>query len=350
MQLQSKALLIRADASTEIGTGHVMRCLALAHVWQKEGGQAHFVMASPAPALEARLVCEGMTARYLTTRPGGPEDAEETIFHARRLGAEWIVVDGYRFDAAYQLHLKEAGLRLLVLDDYGHADHYYADLVLNQNIDAEESLYALREAHTSLLLGTRYVLLRREFWPWLGWRRQVLPVARRVLVTLGGADPDNVTLKVMRGLCRLAIYNLEVIVVVGASNPHYQALQAAAHGSRFETRIVRNVSNMPDLMAWADLTVSAGGSTSWELAFMGVPSISIILAPNQRRAAWMLDAQGVVICLGESLQIDVRRIASAVEGLRTAYGRRVSMTTKGQQLVDGYGGFRVFNHLTRLEE
>ncbi|MBE3120100.1 MAG: UDP-2,4-diacetamido-2,4,6-trideoxy-beta-L-altropyranose hydrolase, partial [Candidatus Atribacteria bacterium] len=144
-------LLLRVDASARIGTGHVMRCLALAQAWQEKGGRATFVMTTETPAVEARLASEGMQVTHLVTQPGSPEDAQQTVGLAQQREAVWIVVDGYYFGADYQQTIKRAGLRLLFVDDYGHAGHYYADLVLNQNIYANESLYPKREPHTRLL-------------------------------------------------------------------------------------------------------------------------------------------------------------------------------------------------------
>src|SRR5215208_338295 len=153
-------MLVRADASAEIGTGHVMRCLALAQAWQENKGTAHFAFASMTPALEAQLRAENMAITSLDASPGSDEDATQTIALAERAGAEWIVVDGYHFDALYQKAIKEANLRLVFMDDYGHASRYWADVVLNQNIYANDALYLNREPDTQLLLGTRYVLLR----------------------------------------------------------------------------------------------------------------------------------------------------------------------------------------------
>lgn len=347
MQREAKPLLIRADGGGEMGTGHVMRCLALAQAWQDAGGSAHFLMSEPVPALEARLTDEGMAIGHLAARPGSPEDAAETCALARQLGAHWVVVDGYHFDAAYQLGIKEDGLRLLAIDDYGHAGHYYADLVLNQNIYADEALYTSREPYTRLLLGTRYALLRREFWPWRGWQREIPDVARKVLVTLGGGDPGNQTLKVMRALQQVELDGLEVTVVAGASNPHYQELVSAAQGSPYTTRVVHNVDNMAELMAWADLAFSAAGSTCWELAFMGLPNLTLVLAGNQEPVAAGLDANGVAINLGWASEISSFEIARALRDLASASEKRAAVAQRGRELVDGDGARRVAGQMQK---
>ena len=155
-------LLIRADAGAAMGTGHVMRCLALAQAWQDAGDQAVFVSSSLPPALDSRLRDEQIGVHPLSAAVGTAADARATADRARALGARWIVVDGYQFGADYQRALKDASFRLLVIDDYGHAGHYCAELVLNQNLDAPESLYRSRGPSTQLLLGCRYALLRRS--------------------------------------------------------------------------------------------------------------------------------------------------------------------------------------------
>lgn len=291
-------LLIRADASSQIGTGHVMRCLALAQAWQDRGGQCIFVMATIAPAIEKRLQSENIEVIKIETDLGSAEDAEKTITLAQQVGASWVVVDGYHFSGLYQKRLKDADLKILFIDDYGHAEHYWADIVLNQNVYAHEELYQHREAYTQLLLGTNYVLLRREFLEWQQWSREIPEIAQKILVTLGGADPENVTLKVIEALKKLDNQDLEVIVVVGGSNPHYAILEEATKNTKFPMNLRQNVTNMPELMAWADIAITAGGSTCWELAFMGLPSLVIILAENQRINTQILEKMEVILNLG----------------------------------------------------
>lgn len=330
-------VVFRVDASTQIGTGHVMRCLALTQAWQDTKGLPIFIMANSVPALEERLKSEGMEVVHLTTEPESLADAQETATLAHQFEANWVVVDGYQFGSEYQQTIKNSGLNLLFIDDYGHAEHYYADLVLNQNISADEQWYQHREPYTQLLLGTRYTLLRREFWQWRGWQRTVPPVAKKVLVTLGGADPDNVTLKVIQALQLVEFEELEAVVVVGGSNPHYETLEMTVQDSRFPIRLQRNVTNMPELMAWADVAISAGGSTCWELAFMGLPSILLVLAENQRLAAEKLDAMTSALNLGEHQNICHHTIKQKLSMLIFSNKLRLKISQNCQCLVDGLG-------------
>jgi UDP-2,4-diacetamido-2,4,6-trideoxy-beta-L-altropyranose hydrolase len=251
-------VVIRADASPLIGTGHVMRCLALAQAWQANGELIIFLMANKAPVLAERLNCEGFQVVYVPYSIGSAEDAQGAIDLARQSNAGWIVIDGYQFGAEYQCKIKEAGFRLLCLDDYGHAERYDADIVLNQNISAHPNLYRNRKPYTQLLLGTPYALLRQEFWQWRGWNREVSAIATKILVTLGGADPDNVTLTVIQALQKIDLLGIEAIVVIGGSNPYGDLLEQTVRTTQIPIQLLKNVQNMPELMAWAEIAILQG--------------------------------------------------------------------------------------------
>src|SRR6478752_3505281 len=129
-------LIIRADASVAMGTGHVMRCLALAQAWQDQGGECIFAMAETTAASEGRIRGEKFEVTPVRGYPGTLQDAEQLVQLALAHDATWVVVDGYQFDVEYQRRLKAAGLKVLVVDDTGHAGAYVADLVLDQNAHA----------------------------------------------------------------------------------------------------------------------------------------------------------------------------------------------------------------------
>ena len=333
--------MIRADASARIGTGHVMRCLALAQAWQDAIGNVVLAMAMESPAIEARLRLEGINVVHLSATPGSDEDAYRTCDLAERENAAFIVVDGYHFNSRYQMLIKGSGRRLLFIDDYGHADRYYADLVLNQNIYSNEGIYKKREPYTRLLLGTSYVLLRREFWTWRGWKRNINKTASKVLVTLGGSDPENFTYKVMRSLQQLDTEGLEVVVLVGGHNPNLDELSHASTDSKIPIKLLQNISNMPELMAWADVAISFGGTTSLELAFMGLPTAVLIQAENQVKVAEQLGKAGVAVNLGWHHDLSSQEIQKALMDLLSNSDNRASMAILGQRLVDGCGVTRL---------
>ncbi len=139
--MDSRKLLIRVDANVKIGTGHVMRCLALAQAWQDRGGDVVFAMAESSAGIDERLRLEQAQISRLDAMPGSADDAAQTASLARELQADWAVVDGYHFDSAYQRFLKDTGLQLLIIDDYDHAGHYFCQ---------RESLHLARKVHTSV--------------------------------------------------------------------------------------------------------------------------------------------------------------------------------------------------------
>ena len=348
------SLLIRADANSHIGAGHVMRSLALAQAWQAAGGQVIFITACESEALRRRLIGEKLEVVAL----GDPRDWQVV---ARVLEAQpnaWVALDGYHFDTAYQQRFKDAGHRLLVIDDLAQLELYIADLVLNQNLGAQGLTYA-HQPVTRLLLGTDYVLLRKEFLSHQQTQREAPERARRILVTMGGADPDNATHTIVRALKRVDVDSLEVVVVVGASYPFFDGLQAVIvsplstfhsppytlHPPRFT--LLRNAPNMPELMAWADVAISAGGTTAWELAFMGVPTLAVVLASNQQRSVDGLSALGVVENLGWHAEMAEAETALKVRRLLNDRSRRKLMSQAGQALVDGMGARRVIAAMSR---
>lgn len=339
-------LIIRTDSTVKIGTGHIMRCLALAQAWQDQDGKVTFISHCESDALRHRLIEEGMNFINIEKSHPDPDDLEYTIrilddiSNQHQGKTAWLVIDGYHFDATYQKRIKDTGYKILWIDDYGHADHYYADLVLNQNISANASLYAHCEPYTQLLLGTQYALLRREFKQWQGCQREIPTIARKVLVTLGGSDPDNVTKKVIQSLKQVNISGLEAKIVVGPANPNLQSL-AQEIGDNSNLQIITNATHMPELMAWADVAVSAGGSTCWEMALLGLPNMIMYFADNQRLISEKLHESGAALSMGWSHQLTIESITQNIEDSFLSQERRKGCSTKSQDLVDGTGAQRV---------
>jgi len=341
--LEDKTLVIRADANPLIGTGHVMRCLALAQTWKDAGGRVVFGTAPDSRPLEARLRRNAVDVTYLSETPGSVDDASRTVALAMRERAAWIVVDGYQFGDEYQKLIKDARLKILLMDDYGHADHYWADLVLNQNIYARRDLYPNKEAYTRLLLGSQYVLLRREFLRWSGWKREIKERACNILITLGGSDPGNGTLSVVKALDTLDSFGCEVRIVTGPANPHAGTVEKAI--SPRNMRIMQNVDDMPALMAWADMAVSAGGSTCWEMCFMGLPFLTVVLADNQKDIARGLDEEELAENLGWLSDLSEDRMVERISDMITNREKRERFSASGRLLVDGRGALRIVRHI-----
>jgi UDP-2,4-diacetamido-2,4,6-trideoxy-beta-L-altropyranose hydrolase len=340
-------LFFRTDASIAIGTGHAMRCLALAQAWQDVGGRAIFAMAETTPAVTARLQAESCEVS-VAALVGSRDDSVRAAALAREYKAEWVVLDGYHFGAHYQETLKSAGLKVLFMDDYGHGGRYSADLVVNPNACADEALYRNRELHTRLLLGPRYSMLRREFNVWRHWRRKVPHIARKVLVTMGGSDPENVTGRVVEALGgnnKGRFEDLETNVVVGGSNPRFEVLEKYAARKGRGITVQRDTAQIALLMADADVAISAAGSTCWELCLLGLPSLLVDVAANQTELARELDRRGCAIHLGSSGDVPAEKIADQLEKILQAREIRQSLSRTSRALVDGNGAKRVISGL-----
>ncbi len=339
-------LVVRADAGPSVGTGHLMRSLALAQGWADAGGQVAFLTATQEERLLHRLQHERFQLRQLSAAYPAPEDWRETRKALREWPRAWVALDGYAFDDAYHRSLQAAGHPVLVLDDNAHLNRYDVDIVVNQNLHAPSLRYRTR-ADTMLLLGPEYVLLRREFRQHRTPRPPAPDVAHRVLVTLGGSDPMNTTRKVVEGLGNAPIEGLETEVVLGPDTRHDENLEWAVAGEPLRMHVLRDVANMAEVMARADLAVSGGGTTSWELAYMGVPNLSIVLAENQRNVVEALERESIAQSLGWHEDVTPGSVTRAVGELAHNRMRRSQMSEKGRGMVDGRGVERVVAALKR---
>jgi UDP-2,4-diacetamido-2,4,6-trideoxy-beta-L-altropyranose hydrolase len=343
-------LLIRADSSTVIGQGHLTRCLALAHAWRAAGGHAEFLSYCEGDSLKRRIASDGFAFSEL----GGPHpnaaDLDQTCMRATQMAnsitgkTTWVVLDGYHFDDQYLRAVRQRGVRLLVVEDLVRFDRYHADVILNQNIFAERLPYA-SEMPATLLLGCQYALLRPEFLPWIGWHRHIHRTGRRILISMGGGDPYNLTGNIIRAVLNLGISGIEAKVVVGPNNRHSDDLEKIVGDTKkprhATIELLHDVSCMPELMAWADLAVSAAGSTSWELCFMGLPSILIFFAENQRGIAMGLHEAGAGLNLGFWQHVSDNAVTETLAQVLNDPGLRGRMSESGRRIVDGKGAERV---------
>lgn len=338
-----KSLAIRADASTAIGLGHAMRCLALAQEARDRGWTVLFLSTSMPPTLSAALEAEGVEVRLLSCETGSPQDARETTRAARAAGSGWIVVDGYRLGGEYQHALKRERLHVLAIDDFGQMTGHRADLILDQNLGATPEPYAGCPKAT-LLLGPEFAMLRRAF--------RARPESKtggtrlRILVTMGGADPVDATLFVVKAIESLEV-QAEKTVIVGSAYPHLARLEAAITGS--ETRLEVNPADMAMWMHWADLAISAGGSTSWELACAGVPAVVVPFAANQIPIARALAGHGVARFPGPLDSIGPDDLRAEVNRLAALPGTLAEMSLRARRLIDGWGARRVLDAIIRFD-
>jgi UDP-2,4-diacetamido-2,4,6-trideoxy-beta-L-altropyranose hydrolase len=336
---------LRADGGPTIGAGHVMRSLALAEAWRDAGGSTVLVHREIPSLLAERFTREGVECIPSRSDRGSPEDASHLAGVAANLSAT-VVLDGYAFGPAYQRELHHNVRTLLVVDDHGQASEYHADVILDQNLGAAADAYFRRPTDCRLLLGPSFALLRREFRRLDRAGPKVRRTAKNILVSFGGSDRGGETSKVLRALQSMNGLDLVVRVAVSAGDPNRGELDRIA-GEVHWIRLEHAVENMTDLMTWADIAVTAGGSICWELAFMGLPALLIAIANNQEPIARRLDREGTAVNLGRSDRIDHADVSTALASMIGDSTLRRAMSRRGRALVDGGGAARVVRALAR---
>lgn len=334
----TRILSIRADADFYQGTGHVMRMIALGQAWQDRGGEVRLVGSVGSGALWERLGVEGFLC--IEVERVHPDSDDLALLLEVTPKGGWVALDGYHFDTGYQLALRSAGHPTLVVDDVCNRAPYDADVLLNQNIDAKKYEYDIN-VDALMLRGTDYCLLRREFRNVSEFARQQRKAGHNLLITLGGADADNVTLQVVRAVQSMACNNVQVKVVVGSANPHVASLKNFVEVERVDCELLFAVENMAELMDWADVAVSAAGSTCWELCRFGLPMLLVVAADNQSGIATGLLNWGAAILL----DVQAEDLAGRMEEVFSDEMKLQSMRQACEGLVDGRGALRVVDQM-----
>lgn len=343
-------LYVRADADSQIGIGHVMRCIALAQEWKDQGGQVTFINYCENELVYRRIINEGFNLVKLKHICPHTSDLEMTITilnDRNNIESKWVVLDGYHFTSDYQISIRNSTTHLLVIDDMNHLKSYHADIILNNNIYAPKIKYNC-ENNTTCILGTEYILLRNEFYNYLDYKRNIPDHANNILVSLGGADPKNMTLKIIEILKQIKNNEINAKIIIGPENKYQDIISKSISSARFNAELIINPKNMPELMAWADLAISYCGTTVWEYAFMGLPSCIISLNPLQENIAMELDQKMICNYLGSDEIINYRKIHEIIENLIVSKNNRIIMSKNGKNLVNIEGRKKVINKLKEM--
>ncbi|HYG23655.1 MAG TPA: UDP-2,4-diacetamido-2,4,6-trideoxy-beta-L-altropyranose hydrolase [Verrucomicrobiae bacterium] len=341
-------LLIRADGGGALGSGHIMRMIALGQAVSDRGNRVTIASSSCPESLAARVRQEGLMFErlLLNTKGGSPEDLQQSRDLAHSLGAKWVVLDGYHFRRDFQSSLRSSGLSVLAVDDYGHCEVWAADAVLNQNIFAPERRYASERTECRFLLGTRFALLRREFRLAAERLSNARPASAQergrrnhLLVTLGGVDIDNIAGRVVAGLELIPADRITVKLLAGTANPHIESLRAMAKVSRHHIDVLHDVLDMPAAYERSDCVISAGGSTCWEWLFYQLPAAVICLADNQRPVIAGLVKHRLAVDLGWHEDLKPESIAHILKDWLNNCGKRIDVPD--EIAIDAYGAMRV---------
>jgi UDP-2,4-diacetamido-2,4,6-trideoxy-beta-L-altropyranose hydrolase len=339
-------ILIRADVGPKVGTGHVMRSSALASAFLKLGGQATMACDRIPATLRQRLEKLGIAVQTISPT-SQMDDAIQTRQIAEDLEADWIVVDGYDFDDEYQQILKLSLAHLMVVDDYGHSTHRLADLILNQNVYAQAADYAIHP--DQVICGAKFALMRSEFSA-VQPDSRIPKHAKRILLTFGGADEGDFTSRCLKAIADIkGCEDFFVETVVGNCNPHHQRLKRLIKDLPFNTILHRNVDRMTNLFSRCDMAITAGGSTCYELARCGVPTLVVSTAENQRAVAESFSERGAMAWLGDADQVTQELLTEQISKLSKSQKRRTDLAKQAVDVVDGQGAQRIARRLLETQ-
>ena len=392
--------LIRADASLQIGSGHIMRCLTLAHKLRQHHHRVAFITRAHQGHLADTIRQQGFdcillplpdhattsaqpqrqpepACNVLPPSPPAPaiphaawlatsqaQDITDCAPHIRALAPDWIICDHYALAAAWQTAARAlCHSKIMVIDDL-HDRAHDADLLLDQNHAHTAADYApLVPPSCRILTGTRYALLRDEFaqhrtislhqraTPPARQPETALPHSQNILINLGGVDKDNHTLAVLQALSAYVSGSLKALpiratIIMGATAPHLASVQRYAATAPYPGQVIANAHNMAELMTQATWAIGAAGSTSWERCALGVPTLLLTIADNQRSIAAQLQRAGAALAL-EASQIHSPAFQATLTHLMQPENQhRISQAAA--QLCDAHGAARVAQHIAQL--
>lgn len=364
-------VVFRADASLQIGSGHIMRCLALADALKAQGAECHFICREHPGHLLGLIRSKGFSAYSLSTlvAPDSADVNADQPVHSHWLGStqqqdaeassailetikpDWLIVDHYALDIRWEALMRAHSSKVLVIDDLADREHF-CDLLVDQNLGHSEQDYAgLVFDSCRLLIGAQYALLRPEFarLRTLSLTRRRSPQLVRILITMGGVDQQNASGEVLRALqaCPLPA-NCTISVIMGLTAPWIANVVEVAHDMPWPTEVLQNVADMGARLVEADLVIGAAGGSSWERCCLGVPTILVILADNQISGAVALADSGSAVVLGQVSDIS-DGLQSAIYSLTNA-GELRAMSENASKISDGLGVQRVIRCMGDKDE
>jgi UDP-2,4-diacetamido-2,4,6-trideoxy-beta-L-altropyranose hydrolase len=341
-------ILIRTDASTEIGSGHVIRCYTLANSLRERGSNVSFVCRETSGDLCDFLEENGFSVFRLKREIDLNTDAIEVCnIMKQERKVDWLIVDHYNLDERFEKLVKPYHKKLMVIDDLANRNHD-CDLLVDQNlVDSWQDRYdKLVQKKCIKLLGPEFALLRQEFKKERMKTKIRTGNVRRILVFLGGGDPTNITMKALKAISLLNRDDIKIDVVVGSSNPHKEMLKE--YCSKTTNLIYHLQTNqMASLMNLADISIGGGGSSTWERCCLGLPSIVITLADNQKLITKKMHDIGAIYNLGDGSEITIFTIYHCLKDLMNQRESLQKMSQICFGLIDGEGTRRVVNYLMK---
>jgi UDP-2,4-diacetamido-2,4,6-trideoxy-beta-L-altropyranose hydrolase len=345
-------IYIRVDASVEMGTGHVMRCLTLAKRLKEnnnitfisresEGNLCDFIEKNGFEVYRLQLPKLNKSLKKVNSQASShkflwKQDMEETkeILKSDTKKVDWLIVDNYEIDRTWEEKLRPYVEKIMVIDDLANREHD-CDLLLDQNLykNMNTRYDDLIPYNSKKLLGPKYVLLREEF---NNERKKVKArngKIKRILIFFGGSDPSNETMKAIKAAEVLVSRNLHIDVIVGSSNPNLNYIKEYCSNKEYLS-FYHQVDNMAEMMNKADLAIGAGGSSTWERCYLGLPTIAISIAHNQIEVMENTGEKGIVLYLGHFTDVAELDIKNAILSVMENPELLVSMTRNCHNLFE----------------
>lgn len=330
VKVMSTKIAIRVDSATMIGSGHVMRCLTLAERLRKHDVEVIFICRN-LPGNIIQLVRDKLFTVHVFSIYGSSQSnsVDEFLIGLKQDSAndwqltcdilvkygpfDWVVVDHYALDEKWESAIRPHTRSIWVIDDLADRPHN-CDVLLDQNYHADmKTRYnELVPPSCKQLLGPKYLLLREEFFHAQYNRRHRDGRLHRVLVFFGGGDHTNETGKTLHAIRQLNQPNIHFDIVVGKSNVHLSEVKTLCD-LMTNVHFHCQIDYMAQLMNEADLAIGAGGSTTWERCFLGLPALIVILAENQRQGIEKLESSGAFINLGWYSNIDSNKLCESIK-------------------------------------
>lgn len=348
-------IAFRVDASHQIGTGHVMRCLTLADALHQRDANIWFISRYMPDHLQKMIESRGYSFKLLPTEEARDRDE---LAHSHWLGVRqeddaqatckllqghlwhWMVVDHYALDKRWETKIRDFCHKILVIDDLADRAHD-CDILIDQNCHPtpQERYSGKVLDHSLLLLGPRFALLRPEFCVWREKSKIRSGEVNRINVFFGGVDSGNVTFTAIKALKSVASIDIAVDVVIGAKHPFRTLIEAECLEANFACHVQTN--DIAALMAQADLAIGAGGAATWERCCLGLPTLTIALAANQVAIAEGLQSIGACIYLGRSEDVSLEQLECEIRRVIASTRIRAALSKKSYEILDARGAFRV---------
>ena len=345
--MQTIPLIFRCDASSEIGWGHFQRCYTLAEVAQQSGRFKVYFLTRPLPkSLEKKLSDIHAQVQRLSPEATLEEDLASlhSMFDLMSRKSVVVCVDHYDWTSEHFSELKKDQRVTLIAFDDGIKRHYDVDFLINQNLDAEKIMYSTSE-DAQRLLGPKYTMIREEIQTLRQHPTERMAETFQFLVTFGGGDKWGHAVKAIEAV-RQSQTKFETHIVVGSQWPHIEKARRLI-GNHPRIHLYEDPSFFPQLLSRADLALCGAGSTTYELAYLGIPMLTVALVSLHQPLGRAWEELGVAEHLGPAELLTPESILNRVLYWMERDQELENRGVAAQKIVDGRGKFRILERVMK---